>query len=289
MDGLEDATPVPGESNLMSIAGRDFIKMSGSGNDFIMVDARNEPPGELANPSVIAELCARGTGVGADGIVFIEPSREADVKLVYLNSDGSLADLCGNATLCTTRLAVELGAAKPEAVSIETGAGIINARILPSGIPEIDLAEVAEVQPEVAAIKKEPSDRHLGFARAGIPHLTIEVPDVSQVDVVGRGRPLRFHKSLRDGANVNFVSGSASDWSIRTYERGVEGETLACGTGATASAILIAAWTGASGPIRLKTKSGRTLTVRLTRTATGWKPSLSGEARVVFRGRFGEL
>jgi diaminopimelate epimerase len=270
-------------------SGRSFYKMSGSGNDFVMVDARKEPPGELENPRVIAEVCARATGVGADGIVFLEPSDKADIKLLYLNSDGSPADLCGNATLCTTRLAVELSAARPEQVSIETGAGIIHSRILPSGIPEIDLPEVSEIQAELPAIPKEASDRHLGFARAGIPHLVIEVADVSQTDVLGRGRPLRFHSSLRDGANVNFVSGSGSDWSIRTYERGVEGETLACGTGAISSAILIATWTGNPGPIRLKTRSGRTLTVRLTKTAGGWKPSLSGEARVVFRGRLGEL
>ncbi|HET7056535.1 MAG TPA: diaminopimelate epimerase [Thermomicrobiales bacterium] len=273
----------------MSIAGREFIKMSGSGNDFVMVDARTEPAGELEDPRVIAGICARATGVGADGIVFLQASSKADIKLLYLNSDGSLADLCGNATLCTTRLAVELSAAERDNVSIETGAGIIHSRILPSGLPEIDLPGVLELQPELAGIPGEPSDRHLGFARAGIPHLVIEVPDVSQVDVTGRGRPLRFHKSLRDGANVNFVSGSGDDWSIRTYERGVEGETLACGTGSVASAILIAIWHGGSGPIRLKTRSGRTLTVRLTRAGSGFVPSLSGEARIVFRGRFGEF
>ena len=86
--------------------GRPFFKMSGSGNDFIMVDARGNPPGELANADVVKRVCARGTGVGADGIVFLEPSATAAVKLVYLNADGSRADFCGNATLCTTRLAV---------------------------------------------------------------------------------------------------------------------------------------------------------------------------------------
>ncbi|MFI5229472.1 MAG: diaminopimelate epimerase, partial [Gemmatimonadales bacterium] len=95
-------------------SGRSFFKMSGSGNDFIMVDARSEPPGALADPAVIARLCARGTGVGADGIVFLERSAAAALKLTYLNSDGSPADFCGNATLCTVRLAIELGAAKPD-------------------------------------------------------------------------------------------------------------------------------------------------------------------------------
>ena len=273
---------------MSSYTGREFVKMSGSGNDFVMVDARKRPPGELSDARVIERLCARATGIGADGIVFLEPSEVADVKLTYLNSDGSLADLCGNATLCTTRLSVRLGAAKPDALTIETGAGIIRARILDSGRPEIDLQEVVEVKPEAAGIPAIGAEQRVGFVRPGIPHLVIQVPDVSQVDVVGRGRPLRHHETLRDGANVNFVSGSGNDWMIRTYERGVEGETLACGTGAIGSAIMIATWTGTAGPIRLRTKSGRTLQVRLERTKTGWLPSLSGDAEIVFDGRFAE-
>jgi diaminopimelate epimerase len=273
---------------MSSYSGREFVKMSGSGNDFVMVDARKQAPGELAEPVVVSRLCARATGIGADGIVFLESSHRADIKLTYLNSDGSLADLCGNATLCTTRLAVALGAAKPHALTIETGAGIIRARILDSGLPEIDLAEVTEVQPEARGIPVAGSEERIGFVRPGIPHLVIQVPDVGPVDVTGRGRPLRFDPSLKDGANVNFVAGSGQDWMIRTYERGVEGETLACGTGAIGSAILIATWTRTEGPIRLRTKSGRTLQVRLARTARGWLPSLSGNAEVVFEGRFAE-
>lgn len=273
---------------MSSYAGREFVKMSGSGNDFVMVDARRKPPGELADPKVITRLCARATGIGADGIVFLEPSETADVKLTYLNSDGSLADLCGNATLCTTRLAVRLGAGRPEALTIETGAGIIRARILETGRPEIDLAEVTEVAADAKGIPPEGAERRVGFVRPGIPHLGIEVPDVREVDVVGRGRPLRYHPTLRDGANVNFVARDGDDWAIRTYERGVEGETLACGTGAIGSAILIATWTGTADPVRLRTKSGRILEVRLQRTKSGWLPSLSGDAQIVFDGRFAE-
>lgn len=274
---------------MTSYSGREFVKMSGSGNDFVMVDARQKPPGELARAETISRICARATGIGADGIVFLEPSTTADVKLTYLNSDGSLADLCGNATLCTTRLAVRLGAAKAEKLTIETGAGIIRARILESGNPEIDLAEVTDVRAEAGEIRPESTEQRIGFAKPGIPHLVIEVPDISQVDVVGRGRPLRYHKSLSAGANVNFVARDGDGWAIRTYERGVEGETLACGTGAIASAILIATWTGSNGPVRLRTRSGRTLQVRLERTRSGWLPSLSGEAQFVFDGRFSEV
>jgi diaminopimelate epimerase len=277
-----------------AISGRGFVKMSGSGNDFVMVDARTEPPGELAEPRVVAEVCARATGVGADGIVFLLPSIRADLRLVYLNSDGSLADLCGNATLCTTQLAVRLGAADPAGLVIETGAGLVQARILASGNPEIDLDEVTDVRPTFGSIALAGPERRIGFATAGIPHLVIEVADVSLVDVVGRGRPLRWDKSLPNGANVNFVSTQdagvgGTPWSIRTYERGVEGETLACGTGAVAAGVLLSVWHGDAGAMHLTTKSGRELTVRLKRTSTGWLPSLSGEARVVFDGRFGDI
>jgi diaminopimelate epimerase len=277
---------------MAAAAGREFIKMSGSGNDFVMVDARTNPPGALRDPSVISTICAHGTGVGADGIVFLLPSQKADIQLLYLNSDGSVADLCGNATLCTTRLAVRLGAAAPAGMTIETGAGIIRSRILGSGVPEIDLQEVTDVRPTAVGISAAENEQRVGFAKAGIPHLVVEVSDVGRIDVVGRGRPLRSHPSLRadGGANVNFVSRQPGGaWSIRTYERGVEGETLACGTGAVASAILVSEWTGGTGPVMLQTKSGRQLTVRLERTKAGWLPSLSGEARFVFDGRLGEI
>src|SRR5438105_454988 len=128
-----------------TMSGRAVVKMSGSGNDFVMVNALSDPPGQLESPDLVSAICARGTGVGADGIVFLLPSTRADVRLHYLNSDGSVADLCGNATLCTTRLAVRLGSGNPKGMTIETGAGIIHARILPSGQPEIDLEEVTDV------------------------------------------------------------------------------------------------------------------------------------------------
>jgi diaminopimelate epimerase len=122
-----------------------------------------------------------------------------------------------------------------------------------------------------------------------VPHLGVRCNDVESVDVVGRGRPLRLDPSLAQGANVNFLSPDGSGgWLIRTYERGVEGETLACGTGAVASAILLAEAGESESPVRLRTRSGRTLTVRLRRSERGWEPSLSGEARIVFQGRLGE-
>lgn len=268
--------------------GREFLKMSGSGNDFIFVDTRNQPPGPLASPEVVDAICRRGTGIGADGIVFVEESERADVAMIYLNADGSRADLCGNATLCTARVARELGIVGDQEFQIETDVGPLKARFV-NDVPEIDLLPVLDVLLD-AGIQREQGEERIGFVVAGVPHLVIPVEDLEAVDVVGRGRPLRRHKSLKDGANVNFVRrDSDGAVSYRTYERGVEAETLACGTGAVAIAVLLTAWGLARGPVRLRTRSGRELRVRLSGPAGSQTPSLSGEAKLVFRGQFGEL
>ena len=269
--------------------GREFLKLSGSGNDFVFVDARREPPGALTSPEVVGAICSRGTGIGADGVVFVEGSEVADVRMTYLNADGSRADLCGNATLCTARVARELGIVDGAGeFLIETDVGALRARFA-GDIPEIDLRPVSEVRPE-AGIPLERGEQRMGYAVAGVPHLVIPVEDLEAVDVVGRGRPLRRHRSLTHGANVNFVQRNADGaFSYRTYERGVEAETLACGTGAVAIAVLLTTWGLASDPVRLRTRSGRELRVRLSGPASARVPSLSGEAQIVFRGNLGEL
>jgi diaminopimelate epimerase len=272
--------------------GEPFYKMSGSGNDFVVIDARGAGPGPLEDPRAIRRICARGTGVGADGIVFLEPSTRASVRLTYLNADGSRAAFCGNATLCGTRLGFELGMAKNGALSIETDEGVVQARMRGSN-PEIDLEPVVDVRATVSGIPLSAGETRLGFAIVGVPHVVIRCADSRTVDVVGRGRPLRSHAAFPDGANVNFVSeadGSVG-WAMRTYERGVEAETLACGSGAVAVAILLATWGDAdpAEPIRIQSRSGLPLSIRLQRSADRWLPSLSGEGRIVFRGALGEL
>ena len=265
--------------------GREFFKMSGSGNDFVFVDTRRDPAGSLAKAEVIGAICSRGTGIGADGVCFLEPSDVASVRLVYINADGSRADLCGNATLCTARLSRELGIVQGDReFAIQTDSGVLKARFR-GDQPEIDLLPVSDIRLD-AGIPGIRGEGRIGFALAGVPHLVIEVDDLDAVDVVGRGRPLRRHESLKAGANVNFVRQLPDgSYAYRTYERGVEAETLACGTGAVATAVLLTRWGRLSGDVRLRTRSGRTLGVRLT----GSTPSLTGEGRLVYRGQFGEL
>ena len=267
--------------------GREFFKMSGSGNDFVFIDAQRDPPGSLAKPDVVGAICSRGTGIGADGICFVEASEKASVRLIYLNADGSRADLCGNATLCTARLSRELGMVGDQEFTIETDSGVLGARFV-DGDPEIDLLPVTQVRPD-AGIGLEAGEHRMGFALAGVPHLVITVDDLDAVDVVGRGRPLRRHPSLAAGANVNFVQPAGTEFRYRTYERGVEAETLACGTGAVATAVLLNRWGLANGPVQIRTRSGRQLRVRLSGAGENQRPSLRGEARIVYRGQLGEI
>jgi diaminopimelate epimerase len=270
---------------------RQFYKMSGSGNDFVFVDARHADAGDLATPERIREVCARGPGVGADGIVFVGPAPTgADIGIRYFNADGSLGELCGNATLCTVRLATVLGLDAADGLRIATDAGIMTARMA-AGVPEFDLGAVTRVETD-SPIQPAGGERRIGYAVAGVPHLVVLVDSVGDVDVAGRGRALRSHAATgAAGANVNFVApargngAGAGDWVMRTYERGVEGETLACGTGSVAASTLLLAWGLAAGsPVRLWTRSGLPLDVTVTRSGEVWSAALRGEARLVFRG-----
>ena len=267
-----------------------FFKMSGSGNDFVVVDVRTRQIPQLTEAETIRALCARGTGIGADGVVLLEAAPEVDFRMAYYNADGSRASMCGNAALCCTRLATELGGPDSRDLLFETDAGRMKGRIR-DGVPEIDLTPVTLVV-DKAGISPEPGEQRIGFAVAGVPHVTVLCDDVERVQLDRRGRSLRLDPTVMpDGANANFVSkdGKSGVWDMRTFERGVEGETLACGTGAVASAVLLTCWGVAKSPVSIRTRSGLALTVRLSRSQDAWLPSLSGEGRIVFEGRGREL
>jgi diaminopimelate epimerase len=166
---------------------------------------------------------------------------------------------------------------------IRTDAGVIPARLV-NGSPEIDLEPVVEVTPQLGSIPRRSDESALGFARVGVPHVAIVMDSIDVAPIVERGSEIRRHPSLTDGANVNFLASSEGKWIVRTYERGVEGETLACGTGAVASAILLIAWGLAESPVILRTRSGRDLVVTIRHDGTRWIPSLRGDAELVFTG-----
>jgi diaminopimelate epimerase len=271
--------------------------MSGSGNDFVFFDARSSGPGRdpLENTADIVAICAPHLGIGADGVVFIAKASDALFAIRYYNADGSRASLCGNASLCAAQSAVKLGlATRDHTFDFMSDAGRISASISASGDAAVRLAAVTDVEldaPEGLA----PRELRIGYAVAGVPHLIVLVGDVEAIDVAGRGRILRYGTMRAPaGANVNFESRGAApgEWRIRTYERGVEAETFACGTGAVASAALLVAWNPAEpveGAVRLRTASGRVLTVRFPDAGETPGSELSGEGRVVFDGVLGTL
>lgn len=271
------------------LVGLPVYKLTGSGNDFVMVDARLTAPGEWT-PGDIHQVCARGTGIGADGLVFVGPgSQTGAVRMVYFNADGSRAAMCGNAALCSTRLAARLGLAPAAGMQLETDAGTYESRCpAPDDTAELRLAPVAAPQP-VPGLAQGPGEHRVALALVGVPHVVVEVDDVDAVDVVRRGRALRLDPALRpDGANINFISPGSrpSEWRMRTYERGIEAETLACGTGAVAAACALADAGTAELPLTFVSRTGRPLVIQARPTVRGVfeDVSLTAEARLVFRG-----
>lgn len=272
------ATSVP-------IAGRPFWKMTGSGNDFVFLDNRTGGHEDLVSAAIIGALCDRRRGVGADGMVLIDHHAEHAFGMRYYNRDGSLAEMCGNAALCSASLARELGIAGAHDFTFETPSGPVTARFV-GGEPEIDMVPVTEL---AAAFDTPlaPGERRIGYARVGVPHLVVLVDDADGIDVFARGRQLRYLPQLAHGANANFVSRRADGgWRMRTYERGVEEETLACGTGTVAIVALLNAWGEAPSGVTLRTSSGCDVFANADRHEA---PVLRGEGRIVFTGLLRDL
>ena len=262
--------------------------MTGSGNDFVIVDGRFTAPADWS-PEDIRGVCARGTGVGADGLVFLSPGgTPSAVRMVYHNSDGSHAAMCGNAALCSTRLAAFLGLGDPAGMRLETDAGTYESRCADAGDrAELHLAAVDA--PTAPPVRLAAAERRSGFATVGVPHLVVAVDDLEDLDLSDRGRALRFDTGLgAAGANVNFIAPTAkrSVWAMRTYERGIEAETLACGTGAVAAACILRDWAAADFPVTVVTRTGLPLVIRARRSRNGTYDDvwLEGQARMVYRG-----
>jgi len=269
------------------VRGTVVYKMTGSGNDFVMLDGRFTSP-ESWPATRVAAICDRRSGVGGDGLVILTPDAPGRVRMTYWNSDGSRAAMCGNAALCSTRLAVYLELAEPGELCLLTDAGVVPGRSNGVGDgAEIKLPD-AEVPAGVPGLEPAAGERWVDLGTVGVPHLIVRVDDIERVDVAGRGRALRFDPRLGEGgANVNFVApGAAGDpWAIRTYERGVEAETLACGTGTVAAAIALAARGEGSLPLTFRSRGGPLLLVRAelagARAHDIW---LGGQGRLLFRG-----
>jgi diaminopimelate epimerase len=237
-----------------------FMKMSGSGNDFILIDHR-KPLIEGARMREFArKVCQRRISVGADGLIFIEPSEKADFKWQFFNADGSVAEMCGNGGRCAARFAHLKGITGPS-LTFETLAGILSAQVDGKRV-KLQMTQPHSLKLDESLLidgKKET----LSGINTGVPHAVKFVEDIETVDVVHLGRSIRNHPHFAPtGTNANFVRlEKDSRLSVRTYERGVEDETLACGTGTVASA-LVAAFKGlVKSPVSVKTRGGELLLV----------------------------
>ncbi|MFA5090947.1 MAG: diaminopimelate epimerase [Candidatus Omnitrophota bacterium] len=255
-----------------------FVKMVASGNDFIVIkDITGLKAGSLR--SLAKEVCARKYGIGADGMLLLERSRRADIHMRIFNADGSEAEMCGNGARC---VALYLGR---KASSIETRAGIIQAKVIGSQV-KIHLTVPEGMKTDIPLYI---NNRRLkvNFINTGVPHAVIFTEGLEKINVADIGRQLRFHKYFSPhGTNVDFIETiGRQSIKIRTYERGVEGETLACGTGSVASALIFALKTGLRAKISVHTASKEVLFVEFKYTTGGFRDVwLEGKAWAVFNG-----
>jgi len=265
-----------------------FTKMSAAGNDFILIDNRAAVVDAARGSELARSICRRKLSVGADGLILIEDSPRADFKWRFFNADGSEAEMCGNGGRCAARFAYHGGFA-PAALSFETLAGIIKAEILqdrvklelpPASRPELGITLMLDGVPYTVS-----------SITVGVPHAVVLVDDLEGCPVVTRGRLIRFHDRFKPaGTNADFVSiKDGSTIAVRTYERGVEDETLACGTGSVASALIAGVTRGMASPLSVITRGGEILTVHFA-----WKQGmpvelfLEGGADFIYEGQFYE-
>jgi diaminopimelate epimerase len=265
-----------------------FHKMNGAGNDFIVVD--NRDLSIPLSPGTIEALCDRHRGIGADGLLAVEPAQHgADFRFRYYNADGGEAEMCGNGARCFGRYTAALDGTKRNRVTFETIAGVLAADIVG------DQVRIAMSDPKDLKLDSTVSVPGLGtalhFINTGVPHAVAFLSDadaLQQCNVVTLGRTIRRHDAFSPaGTNANFAAAiEPGHIAIRTYERGVEDETLACGTGVTACALIHHLLSGAASPIKVDVAGGDTLEIGFTRNADGSfaEVTLTGPADFVFEG-----
>jgi len=266
----------------------EFFKMSGSGNDFIIVDNRDGIVDEADLLNFIVKVCRRKMSVGADGFILVENAEGADFKWRFFNSDGSVAEMCGNGARCVARFAYLNGIVGPE-MSFETGAGIVEAQVAGESV-KIKMTDPSDLKTDYTL---ELKDRSVSVSsiNTGVPHVVIVTDTLDDVEVVKMGREIRLHDMFAPaGTNVNFICPIKDDTiGIRTYERGVEDETLACGTGSVAGALILARKVKIDGPINVLTRSGGKLKIYYKENnATYQDVYLEGDARVIYRAKLFE-
>jgi diaminopimelate epimerase len=262
----------------------EFVKMSGAGNDFVVADNRD---GRFrAEPSVVARICDRRFGVGADGLLLIEPAQNADFFMRYYNADGSEAEMCGNGARCIARFFSERCGRGKRELKFETRAGLIAASVN-GGQVRVTLSEPHDLRLR-QTIQLKNGAREYHFINTGVPHAVFFTDDADREMVGPVGAEVRHHPDFAPrGTNVNWVQLlGGNSIRVRTYERGVEAETLACGTGVVASAIMAHVVGAIPPPVKVRVESQRILEVGFTRDGEAFrKVTLTGPAEYCFEGR----
>ncbi len=263
-----------------------FTKMTGAGNDFVMLDNRDR---RLAlSPAQIARLCDRRFGIGADGLLLVEPSpaEGVDFAMRYFNADGGEAEMCGNGARCFARFAADISAWTAPAMNFQTGAGLVRAEFHGDRVT-INLTPPKDIRLNVPIVLRQGA-AVAHHCNTGVPHAVLFMDNVQSVNVAEIGAELRWHEDHQPrGTNANFVQVTGPGAiRVRTYERGVEGETLACGTGVAASAILAHLAKGVPAPVRVQVQGGDILDVAFeTNRGAIANVRLTGPAVKVFTGR----
>ena len=267
-----------------------FVKMSGAGNDFVVADNRDGSIAEADKARLARRACRRKLGIGADGLILIERDgqrQDADYVMRYFNADGSEGELCGNGTRCAAVFAREIGAGGTSQ-RVATPAGVLRAEIL-SGSGGTATVRVAMAKPSPIRrlrLSDLPGGEAELFAlEVGVPHAIEVVPDVGVVDVDRRGSAIRRHAAFPAGANANFIAldKGSGEIRLRTFERGVEAECLACGTGATAVVTVAHRFLGWPAAVPVRVASGDVIHI----DCTGGAPLMEGPVTRVFEGAFG--
>lgn len=261
-----------------------FTKMNGAGNDFVMLDNRDQSL-QLSGAD-IAKLCDRNRGVGADGLLAVEPAEaEGDYRMRYYNADGGEAEMCGNGARCFARFVDKIAARDGAPVKFETIAGMVGGDFEGDQV-KITLSEPFDLKLG-ATIDIDGNEHTVHSVNTGVPHAVLVVNDLEEIDIRGEGSAVRHHEHFAPaGTNVNFQLVLSPDTiAIRTYERGVEDETLACGTGMVANAIIHHLLTGSEPPISVQVRGGDTLKVAWEKDGDNYKNvTLTGPADFVFEG-----
>jgi len=258
----------------------EFYKMSGGGNDFIIIDNTDNSVPESKASFLAEKLCKRQLSVGADGLILICSSDEDDFKWMFYNSDGSKAEMCGNGARCAARFAYLKGIAG-RSMTFGTLAGKIKAEIVDEDSVKVLMTPPLDAHFDYL-LEVEKKCLKVSSVNTGVPHVVIKSENLDEEPLVEVGRKIRFHDNYSPaGTNVNFyeIIGD-SNVAMRTYERGVEGETLACGTGAVAVAIVANTCENIKFPVKIKTRSGATLIIHKEDNNF----FLEGEARIIYQG-----